>query len=257
MPPLMKRFVFLLFFTFLAAFSYAQNVTFSGQVANIIYNNCATCHRQGAIAPFTLESYQDVYTNRFAILNDIQNRIMPPWSPNTNYSHFLHERVLQASDISLISDWISGGAPEGNTESEPKVPVFNDNSQLVNPDFSLRCSYHTVNTPDNLDDFEFFTLPSGLSIDASINQLELVPLNKKIVHHIFVFIDSTGTFTNFVNSGGKVEGNNYISGGNLNQIKLIGGWLPGGTFETMPRGMGINVPKKFTLHHTNPLCTRE
>jgi len=239
----MKKLPLVTVFALLTTITFAQNVTFSGQVANIIYNNCTTCHRQGAIAPFTLQNYQDVYNNRFAILNDVQNKIMPPWGPNTSYSHFLNERKLSDNDINLITNWVNNGAEEGDVAKEPKVPVFNDQSQLVNPDFSSRCSYHTVNVPDNLDDFEFFSLPSGLSINASIKQLELVPMNRKIVHHIFVFIDSTGDFTDFVNNGGRLSGNNYLSGGNLDEIKLIGGWLPGGSYTTMPDGMGINVPK--------------
>jgi len=240
---IMKNVPLFVVFSFLTTVGFAQNVTFSNKVANIIYNNCTTCHRQGAIAPFTLENYQDIYNNRYAIQNDVTNKVMPPWSPNSNYTHFLNERKLTSDQIALITNWVNNGAEEGDVATEPALPVFNDGSKLTNPDFSSRITPHTVNTPDNLDDFEFFSLPSGLTINASIKQMELVPSNRKIVHHIFVFIDSTGNFTKFVNDGGHVNGNNYISGGNLDELKLIGGWLPGGYYQTMPDNMGIRVPR--------------
>jgi hypothetical protein len=241
----MRKLSLLTVFSVLATFSFAQsqNPTFSSDVAKIIYTNCTSCHRQGAIAPFSLESYQDVYNNRFAIVKDVQNQIMPPWSPNSSYTHFNNERKLTTDEIGKIVSWVSGGAAEGERAKAPAVPLFNDQSQLKNVDFSSRCSKHTVTK--NEDDFEFFALPSGLAIDAYIKQMELVPLNKKIVHHIFVFVDSTGDFKRFVDDGGAnhINGNNYISGGNLNQIKLIGGWLPGGSYSTVPDNLGIRVPK--------------
>src|SRR5262245_31072598 len=35
-------------------------LTFGKDIAPIIFNNCASCHRPGAAAPFSLLSYQDV-----------------------------------------------------------------------------------------------------------------------------------------------------------------------------------------------------
>jgi hypothetical protein len=39
------------------------------------------------------------------------------------------------------------------------------------------------------------------------------------------------------------HGNNYLSGGNLDQLKLIGGWLPGGSYFSSPEGFSFKVPQ--------------
>ena len=39
--------------------SEAEEVTFNKDVAPILWNHCAACHRQGQIGPFSLLKYQD------------------------------------------------------------------------------------------------------------------------------------------------------------------------------------------------------
>ena len=229
----------LLFFT-LCAFS--QSVTYSNKVAGIIYNNCTTCHRSGALAPFSLENYKDAYSERYSIMSAVQSKVMPPWSPDPKYSRFAHEIKLSDDDINAIANWVSNGAERGDSTTEPVCPQFADKSQLPSVDYSKRCDKYTVAKP--LDDFHFFVLPSGLTQDALISKIELLPGNKKIVHHIFVFIDSTGNFAKSVENGtvDTSVNTNYVSGGNMNSIKLIGGYLPGANYYSVPDAFTFRVP---------------
>ncbi len=43
--------------------------TFAADVAPIVYNNCASCHRPGQAAPFSLLSYDDVKRRATLIVN--------------------------------------------------------------------------------------------------------------------------------------------------------------------------------------------
>src|SRR5262245_4936250 len=51
-------------------------LTFSNDIAPIIFNNCASCHRPGAVAPFSLLSYQDVKKRAKQIVYITEKRIM-------------------------------------------------------------------------------------------------------------------------------------------------------------------------------------
>ena len=54
--------------------------TFTKDVAPIIFNNCASCHRAGEVAPMSLLSYEDV--RPWAKVDQEQgasSREMPPW----------------------------------------------------------------------------------------------------------------------------------------------------------------------------------
>ena len=238
----MKKVILLTSLLFLAKISFAQKTTFANDVASIIYTNCTSCHHAGSIAPFGLENYQDVYNNRYAILSAVQSKLMPPWSPDPSYTHFAEERKLNDDQVNTLIKWVSDGAIRGDAAVEPPKPVFSNASKLPSIDLSKRITAHKVAT--NSDEFKFFSIPSGLSKDAVIKQMELLPANNKIVHHIFLFIDSTGNFDQFIKkSNGELNGNNYLSGGELDKLKLIGGWLPGGSYYTVPENLGIRVPK--------------
>ena len=44
--------------------STSDEISFSNDVAPIIYNNCAGCHYKGGPAPFSLTSFKDVYKRK-------------------------------------------------------------------------------------------------------------------------------------------------------------------------------------------------
>jgi hypothetical protein len=62
----MKRLSAILFVALLAAAALIMNrneaagVTFTKDVASIIFNKCANCHRPGEVAPMPLTSYAEV-----------------------------------------------------------------------------------------------------------------------------------------------------------------------------------------------------
>ena len=55
--------------------------TFAADIAPIVYNHCATCHRPGQTAPFSLLSYDDVKRRGTLIVNATQRRYMPRLCP--------------------------------------------------------------------------------------------------------------------------------------------------------------------------------
>ncbi len=57
----------------------ADTPTFSQDVAPILFENCAVCHRPGEIAPMSLLSYQDARPWARAIKQKVAAREMPPW----------------------------------------------------------------------------------------------------------------------------------------------------------------------------------
>ncbi|MCY7408685.1 MAG: cytochrome c, partial [Chitinophagales bacterium] len=87
----MKKIISTLSIALVVAVASAQTPTWSNDVASIIYNNCSTCHRDGGIGPFPLMSYEDAVINSIGIKTQVQSKLMPPWKPDPNYSHFKDE----------------------------------------------------------------------------------------------------------------------------------------------------------------------
>ncbi len=95
--------IFLAVFGFLFGFiqEISSQTTWSNDIAPIIYEKCAHCHHQGAIAPFELMSYPDVF-NKGSLINHVLNEgSMPPWPPDPNYRHFANEFYLTNSEITF------------------------------------------------------------------------------------------------------------------------------------------------------------
>ena len=57
----------------------AQEVTFTQDVAPIMWEHCVECHRPGSFAPMSLLSYETAHRYASLIKFRVQERLMPPW----------------------------------------------------------------------------------------------------------------------------------------------------------------------------------
>src|SRR5581483_10053074 len=103
----------------------AAPVTFNQQIAPILYQNCAPCHRPGEAAPFALLSYDDAKQHAGQIAAATKKRYMPPWLPEPGHGEFADERRLSTDQIELIQEWVKQGSPQGAGRG-PQPPRFAD-----------------------------------------------------------------------------------------------------------------------------------
>src|SRR5689334_21088190 len=72
--------------------------TFNRDIAPILFDHCAPCHRPGQEAvPFPLLSYADASTRAEKIARATRTRRMPPWLPDRGEPVFAGERGLSAA----------------------------------------------------------------------------------------------------------------------------------------------------------------
>ena len=72
-----------------------ESPTWSSDVAAIVYRSCASCHRPGQPAPFSLLSYDDVFKKRTFVAEVTALGYMPPWQPT--HGDFAGDRRLNTS----------------------------------------------------------------------------------------------------------------------------------------------------------------
>src|SRR5947208_6877002 len=81
--------------------------TFTKDVAPIVFNKCATCHRAGEVAPMTLLSYEDVRPWAKIIRTKVMAREMPPWGADPDHSlKMRNDRSLTKDQIDTIAAWV-------------------------------------------------------------------------------------------------------------------------------------------------------
>src|SRR5688572_30340220 len=96
-----------------------SDVTWSKDIAPVIFKNCTPCHRPGESGPFNLLSYSDAIKKSKLIRFVTKTRYMPPWPADPAYTHFVGERVLSDNEISLITTWVDKGCKRGDSLNEP------------------------------------------------------------------------------------------------------------------------------------------
>lgn len=237
----LTTFLALMLFVFITK---SQTPTWSDNIACIVYTHCTGCHNPNGIAPSSYLEYQDVLPYRFGIKTAVNNKIMPPYPPDLNYQRYAHEKYLTQQEIDLINAWVDNGAPEGNTANKPTTPVYNTGSQLQQVDLSVTMPLYTNAATD--DDYRCFVLPTNLSSDKFISAWEVIPGNRDIVHHVLVYLDTTGTAQN-LDAADPDLGYQSFGGIGTNKAILIGAWVPGGEPYFFPNNMGMKIYKNSDI----------
>ncbi len=218
----------------------SQEVTFTSDIADIIYNKCTNCHREGEIGPFPLTSYQEIKDRSGTIKYVTQEKIMPPWKADPSYSRFLDENFLSDEEIDKISQWVDNGAPYGDTNVEPELPDFPEGSALGTPDLVLEFEQTHLHKGNNRDEYRYFVLPSGLTEDKVIKAIEMRPGNSKIVHHALFFQDTTGKAAQYDANTPEYgfEGTAGFSTDAVLDYNQYPGYVPGQKPRYYPEGLG-------------------
>ncbi len=141
----------------MAAFgAHAATPTFNKDIAPILYQNCATCHRPGEVAPFALLTYGDAAKRADLLATITGQRIMPPWKAEPGYGSFANERRLSEQQIALIREWAKAGAPEGDAKDKPAPPVFPEGWEGGQPDKVLTMGQKFEVAADGPDQYRCF-----------------------------------------------------------------------------------------------------
>jgi Flp pilus assembly protein TadD len=168
-------------------------ITFSRQVAPILYKQCSSCHHPGGSGPFSLLSYADAKRWGTQIETVTQSRYMPPWLPEPGFGNFADSRRLSAEDIALIREWVEGGMPEGDSREAPKAPVFSGEWQLGTPDLVLKVTSPMQVPASGSDLFRNFILPVSITETQYVRAMEIKPGAAQVVHHANMLIDRTAS----------------------------------------------------------------
>ena len=177
-----------LFFLLLASCNQAtstkKQVTFTEDIAPLIFKNCTPCHQKNSVGPFPLLSYEDVQKRAKMIELATKTRYMPPWPADPNYSHFVDEKILSKEEIDMIGQWVHAECPYGDSAKLPPPPVFVAGSQLGKPDLVLKMEKPYRIKGDYLDRFLLVKIPYEIPRDTFIRAIEFIPGNPKLLHHM-------------------------------------------------------------------------
>ncbi|MEK6768199.1 MAG: tetratricopeptide repeat protein [Gemmatimonadota bacterium] len=168
-----------------------STLTFAADIAAIVYSRCASCHRPGGSASFSLLTYQDVKYRASLVAAVTANRVMPPWLPEPGRGDFANARRLSADEIGMIGQWVEEGAREGDSTKLPPAPGWADEWSLGPPDLVVTVPEPYVLPARGPEVFRNFVIPVHFPGPRWVKAVELRPGDARAVHHAMIMVDTT------------------------------------------------------------------
>ncbi len=209
----------------------AEKITYTKDIAPIFYSKCLSCHRDGEIAPFSMENFKSIRPWAKSIKKFVANRSMPPWHADSSKMAYTNDRSIPQEQIDLIVAWVDQGAVRGNPADLPEAPTFNDTWAMGEPDRIFHADRDFVVTAlDQYIPYQGIHFEPALEEDLYITEWELRPSVRGAVHH-----------ANLVRSPKVLPdvdiGDALLSGGDY-----LGSYLPGARPFSYPEGTAYRIP---------------
>ncbi len=240
----------------------SNSPTYVRDIQPLVEAKCSGCHSEGGIAPFALETYEQVNAMSGAVAAAVTTRTMPPWLATQGCADYKGDRSLTDEQIDLVNAWVNAGAPQGNLADTP-VSVADERLSLsrVDIELSLPEAYTPQKSPD---DYRCFFVDWPAAETTYVTGFGVAPDNEAIVHHVIAFLARPEEVASYQALDDSQPGTGWTcyggpSGGEpgVGQPGWIGAWVPGGTGADFPAGTGIEIPagsKLIIQMHYNTLA---
>jgi peroxiredoxin len=213
-------------------------VTYAADVAPILHQKCASCHRAGHVAPFSLLTHQDAKRWATSIWEVTSTRRMPPWQADPRFGTFANDRGLTPRDRAVLMAWVEQDAPLGDLSHAPRPPEFPTGWTIGTPDLVFEVAEtYKVKAGGTLP-FQHFRVKPHFKQDMWVQAAEARPGDRSVVHHVFVYIDDHAN-----GPDGHALPKRYLTG-----------YAPGDMPSVFPPGVARKIPAGadllFEVHYS-------
>ncbi|MCP4885044.1 MAG: redoxin family protein [Planctomycetaceae bacterium] len=236
----------------------ATEVTYHNRISRILQRHCVECHQDGGVTPMSLTNYEEVRDYAGMIRSVIDRGVMPPWfaAPNETSSQaettiegslssrerhallWANERMLDDSERVDLMSWVEADAPEGDPADAPEPRSFVDGWMIGKPDAVFEFPQAIPIKATGVLSYKTVTIETDLDQDRWIQAIEIVPGDRRVVHHALAFVLPPNA-----NRSERREAIDYW-----------GIYVPGNSTQVYPLGYARYLPKgstlKFQMHYT-------
>ena len=226
-----------------------EKATFNRDIAPIVYQYCAACHRPGEAGPFSLLTYQDVKSHGHQIMAVTHTRFMPPWPPEPGGLKLADERRLSDEQIATIKVWVDEGMLEGKAVDLPPKPKFVEGWQLGEPDLILKADKPYIVPASGGDQYWNFILRVPINETRWVRAVEIRPGDKRLVHHANMLVDRNQSARRMERDPGSGFGGMEvrIESEIFDPDSHFLFWKPGTVVSNEPDGMALRLDKGTDL----------
>ena len=211
-----------------------DTISYTKDIAPILEQNCVSCHRDGAIAPWSMSSHAMVKGWSPMMREVVMTRRMPPGQIDNHVGKPLKDVAgLSVEEQQKLIQWIDQGAPKDGTADPLAGLTFSDAKySLGEPDIVLSVPPQTIPATGVID-YRYVPVELNLDRDVWIRGIEFVPGDRQVLHHVITYLSSPADKSDVEEA--EEQGQN------------LGGFAPGRQPDTFEDNSGRLIPAGSNL----------
>jgi hypothetical protein len=216
--------------------------TWYGVIGPLVTSKCAVCHRTGDIAPFPLETYEEVQVQLGAMHDAVSQGIMPPFPPDQSDESGCPKiedvRQISADERNALLAWIEAGAPEGTPRT---LPPAKPNKPLGDPAHRWPMPQAYTSKATNGDDYRCFLIRPDNITDIPVAAVSVEPGERSVVHHAAVFLIPPDQIQSVkdLEAADDTPGYDCFGGIGITEAYPAGVWVPGNDAPLVPPASNV------------------
>ena len=212
---------------------------YATEVAPIIVENCAGCHREGGIGPFAMNSHLMLQGWSPMIREVLMTKRMPPMQVDPSIGHFNNANYMSGEDLQTLVSWIDAGSPKGVFSEDPLSNLqYADvkSWQLGEPDFVINTPRQEIPATGVMD-YINVDVELPFTEDKWVKAVQFIPGDETVLHHLLTYV--TAPSEDF--DGGEADQRSVAR-------RFLEGYAPG-KVEAMvfPEDTGVLIPAGHKL----------
>lgn len=209
-----------------------SEVNYSKHISRLVQAKCVECHRPEGIAPFALTSYRQVKGWAKMVQEVVHERRMPPWGLEPGIGKWANDPSLTEAELAMLDHWIENGMPRGDAADLPEPRTFHDDWSIGEPDVVLEMPEEITIPATGVIDYQYYQMETNFDEDVYVEALEVLPGNRKVVHHIIIFCSDPNDPND--------EKSEFTT-------PMLDVYAPGSPAGALPKGQARFIPKGATL----------
>ncbi len=218
-----------------------HDITWSNEIAALIFQKCTSCHRSGTAAPFPLTTRDEMAANASMIADVVVKETMPPWYAARSHGHFQNESGLTAEQKQRLLSWIEAGCPLGDSSQVTLLPGAPESEwRIGKPDLVITMSEEHTIPATGFIPYKYVVLPQLFFNETWVEAFEIKPMNPSIVHHCnMAYMTKDG-------AGNETFITGYVPGGQPMDL----GKFDNGVAYRIPAGAALGLQIHYTTNGT-------